>query len=152
MTVAIGDLVPDTDPDNAPFWAGLADGTIVVQQCLQCGRRRFPRLPGCPYCGAADWKDVTVAGTGTVYSWVRVHRPMTSHVSEGDVPYVIATVDLDGGGRMFGRLLDDNGAVAVGDRVGPVFVPHNGWTELAFSVEPAAAPARSTEPGTEVTR
>jgi uncharacterized OB-fold protein len=49
------------------------------------------------------------------------------------VPYVIATVDLDAGARMVGRLA---GAPAIGARVAHEFVDHDTWTELRF--RPAA--------------
>jgi uncharacterized OB-fold protein len=48
------------------------------------------------------------------------------------VPYTIATVDLDGGGRIFGRV-EPAEAAAIGLAVGPVFVDHDGWTELRFA-------------------
>jgi uncharacterized OB-fold protein len=50
------------------------------------------------------------------------------------VPYTIVTVDLDGGGRMVGRL-EPPEAVSAGLRVGPHFVPHQGWTEVRFHPE-----------------
>jgi len=49
----------------------------------------------------------------------------------GDVPYAVATVDLDGGARMFGRI-EPPGAARIGARVSPLFVDHGDWTELRF--------------------
>jgi uncharacterized protein len=68
-----------------------------------------------------------------VYSWVGVQRPMTPAFA-GEVPYTVATVDLDGGARVFGRVtpLEE---VAIGVRVAPEFVDHSEWTELRFRVE-----------------
>lgn len=125
---------PVPDEESAPFWEGLAVGRIVVQGCASCARRRFPRMPACPYCGASGGIDVEAPGTGTVYSWVRVERPLTPAMS-GQVPYSIATVDLDGGGRIHGRL-EPASSASIGLAVEPVFVTHEGWTELRF--RPAA--------------
>jgi uncharacterized OB-fold protein len=138
--MAIGDLAPEPDQESAPFWDGLARGVVLVQSCPHCARHRFPRMPSCPFCGTGGGTDVAVPGTGTVYSWVRVHRAMTPNVAPGDLPYVVATVDLDGGGRMFGRMLA--GDVSVGQRVEPVFTRHGAWTELRFS----AVTARESTP------
>ena len=122
---------PTTDQLSEPWWTALAEDRIVVQQCPECARRRVERLPSCPYCAAVGGDDVEVPGTGTVYSFVRVHRALTPAVVD-EVPYCIATVDLDGGGRLFARV-EPPEAVEIGLTVSPVFVDHDGWTELRFS-------------------
>jgi uncharacterized OB-fold protein len=53
---------------------------------------------------------------------------------EGDVPYAVATVELDGGARVFGRV-EPPDIAAIGLRVRPHFVDHDGWTELRFVPE-----------------
>ncbi len=81
---------------------------------------------------------VEVPGTGVVYSFVRAHRPLTP-ASAAIVPYAVATVDLDGGARMFGRVMPTEDC-AIGARVEPAFVAHPAtdtapaWTELCFTV------------------
>jgi uncharacterized OB-fold protein len=122
--------VPVPDEHSRPFWDGLAERRIVLQECGACGRRRFPRLPACPYCGNAGGQDVDVPGTGQVYSFVRAHRALTPAFAD-EVPYTVATVELDGGGRVVGRVVPPERA-AIGVRVGPEFVDHDGWTELRF--------------------
>jgi uncharacterized protein len=89
-------------------------------------------MPSCPYCGTAGGVDVVVPGTGTIYSWVGVERPMTPAFA-GEVPYAIATVDLDGGGRVFARVAPTED-VTIGARVVPSFVDHSEWTELRFHI------------------
>ncbi|HEV2370117.1 MAG TPA: OB-fold domain-containing protein [Acidimicrobiales bacterium] len=119
--------------ESGPFQDGLARRAIVVQECLGCQRRRLPRLPACPYCARTEAVDVAAEGGGVVYSWVRVHRPLgeAPTVASGEVPYVVAAVDLDGGARVFARL-EPAAAAAVGLAVVPKFVEHDGWTELRF--------------------
>ncbi len=123
---------PDADEHSAVFWEGLRRHRIVLQWCAHCGRRRFPPMPACPYCGTSGGVEVVVPGSGTVYSWVGVQRPMTPAFA-GEVPYVVAAVDLDGGGRVFARVspVED---VAIGMKVTPEFVDHEGWTELRFRI------------------
>ena len=124
---------PSPDLESASFWRSLAEHRIEVQRCDACGRHRFPPMPSCPYCAEPGGEAIEVGGTGTVYSWVRVHRALTKAMRD-KVPYCIVTVDLDGGGRMFGRLADPS-AVDIGLRVRPHFVDHDGWTELGFASE-----------------
>jgi uncharacterized OB-fold protein len=133
---------PDLDAD--PWWDGLRTHRVVVQRCADpvCGRHRLPRMPSCPWCGTTGGADVEVAGTGTVYSFVRVHRALTPAMA-GDVPYAVAAVDLDGGGRVFARV-EPPDAATVGLRVGPRFVDHDTWTELR--VEPRPGPGQETTP------
>lgn len=122
---------PDLDGD--PWWEALAGHRVVVQSCPSCRRRRLPRLPSCPWCASAGGQDVGVDGHGTVYSFVRAFRALTPGM-EGDVPYAVATVELDGGARVFGRV-EPPDIAAIGLRVRPHFVDHDGWTELRFVPE-----------------
>ena len=129
---AVDAPTPTVDEVSAPFWAALAEHRIVVQSCAACGRHRFPRVPWCPYCGTEGGDDVEISGAGAVYSFVRVHRALTPAMAD-EVPYTVATVDLDGGSRIVGRA-EPAEAVAIGRRVEPRFVDHDGWTELRFTV------------------
>lgn len=127
---------PVPDEDSAAYWTALRDHRILLQRCSRCAETRFPRMPGCPRCGSADSSDIEARGTGTVYSWVVVHRPLGGLTTE-QLPRTIVTVQLDEGCRMLGRLLkrgDDEGpAVRVDLPVEAVFVDHAGWTEMAFT-------------------
>jgi len=131
MSTTSGIPGPVTDLDSEPFFAGLRRGVIVVQECDACGRRRFGRLGACPYCGTPGGTDVEVAGDGLIHSFVRVHRALTPAMAD-EVPYAIATVALDAGVRMVGRV-EPPEAAAIGVRVTPRFVDHDEWTELRFT-------------------
>ncbi|MDA8044499.1 MAG: OB-fold domain-containing protein [Actinomycetota bacterium] len=122
---------PDRDTESGPFWQGLAQHRLLLQECPACRRRRFPRMPTCPYCGTDGGEEVEPPGTGTVYSWVRVERALTPAAAD-QVPYCVATVDLDGGGRIHGRL-EPPAAARIGMAVTPVYVDHDDWTELRFA-------------------
>lgn len=135
IAIAVHAPPPVPDEHSAVFWAGLADRRIVLQVCASCAHRRFPRMPACPWCGSPGGDDVDSAGTGTVYSFVRPHRALTPAYAEL-APYAVATIDLDGGARMFGRVIPAS-ACAIGLRVTPDFADHPGpdgsaWTELVF--------------------
>jgi uncharacterized OB-fold protein len=123
---------PVPDADSRFYWEGLASERLLVQACGRCGRRRFPPMPSCPYCAAVG-AVIREAAAGTVYSWVTVRRAFQA-AFEAEVPYTIATVDLDGGGRIVARL-EPGDAASPGLRVRPRFVHHPGWTELRFHPE-----------------
>lgn len=135
IPIAVNAPPPVADEHSTPFWTGLAERRIVLQQCQRCERRRFPPMPTCPYCGAAGGDEVEIAGTGTVYSFIRAYRALTPAYADV-APYAVATIDLDGGGRMFGRVIPAD-ACQIGVHVRPAFADHPGdvstaWTELCF--------------------
>lgn len=122
---------PTPDEESAPFWAGLAEHRLRLQRCTRCGRTRFPPLPSCPWCAADGPKWIDAGGTGTIYSWVTVHRPVGDNRS-ADVPYTIGAVTLDEGCRVFARVDAPLGAVDAGMAVVAHYVDHGSWTELRF--------------------
>lgn len=121
---------PDADLLSAAFWEGLRRRKVVVARCLDCERDFFPHLPSCPRCGGRQLVNQAVSGSGTVYSWVRVHRSL-SDAPVVEPPYVVATVELDDGCRMFGRI-EPHESATIGLAVAGSFVDHEGWTELVF--------------------
>jgi uncharacterized OB-fold protein len=62
-----------------------------------------------------------------------VHRAFRPEFA-ADVPYVVATVDLDAGPRLAVRLERPEG-VDFGSRVHPVFYHHQVWTELRMALD-----------------
>jgi uncharacterized OB-fold protein len=96
-------LLPAITPDNEAFWNGLAQGYLQLQACDGCGKVRNPIAPVCPYCQSNEWQWKRLSGRGTIFSFVRFHR---SYLPEFEdlMPYFVATVELEEGARMFGRL------------------------------------------------
>jgi uncharacterized protein len=131
---------PTRDADSAFYWSGLDRGEILLQRCAACGSTRFPPMPGCAACGAGEAEIVRARPSGTIYSWIVVHRSADPVVRD-ELPYSIAAVDLDDGVRIFARI-DGGGRPVIGQRVTAAFHPQAGWTELRFR----AAPEQSGEP------
>jgi uncharacterized protein len=100
-----GIVAPPIDADSADFWAGLEQREIRLPKCGSCGTVWFPPTPGCPVCGATERSTVVAAPHGKVYSWVVVHRSLQPEFAE-ELPYVVATVELDDGPKVFARLLE----------------------------------------------
>lgn len=107
--------IPVPDSDSEPFWTGCREGRLRVQRCRQCKTLRFPARQFCAEChsGDSDWIDVS--GRGRVYSWIVVVHPVPREVYGGDVPYVVALVDLAEGVRMASNIIGcDPHAVVAG--------------------------------------
>lgn len=119
---------PIADEESRAYWEGLREGRLLVQQCGSCARHRFPPMPSCPWCGAPSGAAVEVAPRGTVYSWVVVHRALTPARAD-EVPYAVATVDLDAGCRVVARV-EGTSELHAGLAVEGRFVDHGEWTEL----------------------
>ena len=86
---------PVADPDSAPFWEGCAHGELLAQQCLTCGRFRWPPRGVCPVCSGWRFAWRTLAGTGQVQSFVVPHRPFSPGFAD-EVPYVVVHAAMDG--------------------------------------------------------
>ncbi|MCX7200846.1 MAG: Zn-ribbon domain-containing OB-fold protein [Burkholderiales bacterium] len=95
--------VPVATPVTKPFWEGTAAGELRLQHCGACQHRfLYPRIR-CPKCGSdrLDW--VKASGRGRLYSYVINH--MAAPGWQGEVPYVIAVVQLEEGVRMLSNLV-----------------------------------------------
>lgn len=115
--------VPRPTPTSTPFWEGLEQGEVRLQQCSTCGKWVFYPRSRCPHCMADALQWRVVSGEGQVYTWTRCDRPTAPHFV-GQEPMWIAVVELDEGVRMTTGLVDvDPEKVRVGMRVRPVFDP-----------------------------
>lgn len=123
---------PEPDQDSAPYWEALRAHRVSLPRCESCSRRHFPPTPSCPFCSHATMRWDDVSASGSIYSFITVHRAFDPAFTD-EVPYVIATIDVDAGARMIGRL---TGEPAIGARVEPEFVDHDDWTELRFRAVP----------------
>jgi len=89
--------LPLDDLDQVPYWEAARQHQLALQKCLACGELVHPPGPGCPWCGGADldWVNLGSDVTGTVYSFIVVHRAfLQSFVN--DVPYVVALCEIEG--------------------------------------------------------
>lgn len=114
--------LPPYNPEAAPFWAGLAEGQVVLPVCDACGHHIWYPRSWCPVCQheAVTW--TAVSGRGTVYARTIVHRSMGPWRKAA--PYVVAYVELDEGPRLLTNVVTgDPGSVRIGDPVEAVFVP-----------------------------
>jgi len=102
------------------FRAGLSDGILLVQLCMDCNKpNMWPRY-ACPHCQSEnlDWQHS--GGVGTLHSFC-VLRQGAPEGFEADLPYAIGVVKLDEGVQLAVRLVpsapDDWSEYRCDDRV-----------------------------------
>jgi uncharacterized protein len=114
--------LPALTPLTRPFWDEARAGRLAVQACRACGDMHFPASPVCPSCLGREQEWREVAGTGTLESWIEVHRAYWEGFS-GDLPYRVALVRLDEGVLLVSNLVGAEAEPRLGARVRAVFEP-----------------------------
>jgi len=101
---------------DAPYWAGLARGELLIQRCAGCGQWTWPAEWRCGECGSYDFQWPRITPVGEVYTWTRTHYPF---VPDHPVPYVHVLVALTdaGGRRLLGLLTGSDDGLRIGARV-----------------------------------
>ncbi len=115
--------IPPMTPWTRPYWEATREGRLTIQRCTACGRHVFYPRRNCPFCfaDALDW--VETSGRGDVYSFTIVQNNAPSAFL-GDMPFVIAIVELEEGVRMMSNLVDcDPESVHCGMNVEVTFRP-----------------------------
>ncbi|MFT4946128.1 MAG: putative OB-fold protein [Natronomonas sp.] len=96
-----------TDESYArPFWEGLQDEQLLLQQCPDCEHVQYFSRPWCGACGEPDLEWIEAEGTGTVQSYAVPRRNVANPTFEDDMPYLTGYVDLDEGVRMYSNIID----------------------------------------------
>ncbi|MEP3562302.1 MAG: OB-fold domain-containing protein [Marinobacter sp.] len=120
---------------SAPFWDGLKDGRILMQQCNACEKWSFYPRRHCSHCWSDKIEFREVTGEGTLYAYTVARVPTLPELA-GPEPQLMAVVELDEGVRLnttlVGIAADD---VTVGMRVKPVraHVSDDGTVLLRFT-------------------
>lgn len=127
---------PDRFPDAEPFWAGIAEGRLMIKRCPSCGQVHFYPRPHCPFCGAThtDWE--ASSGRATIYSFT-IFRGAPR-------PMAVAIVELAEGPRLTTVIIDaDVFALQIGDEVVLTTFPGEGGRPIPAFTTPQANRARA---------
>lgn len=127
---------PDRFPDAEPYWAGVAEGRLMIKRCPSCGEAHFYPRPHCPFCGATrtDWE--ASSGRGHLYSFT-INRGAPR-------PMAIAIVELDEGPRLSTAVINaDVFALAIGSPVVLTTFPGEGGQPIPAFTTPEAEAARA---------
>ena len=117
---------PKATPLDEPYWQGLRENTLRVQQCQDCGGYQWGPEYICHHCHSEAVAFTEIAAEGVIYSYERVWHPVHPALAEQG-PYIVVLVELPHAGdiRMVGNLLGDPQApVVIGDKVRGVFEHH----------------------------
>jgi uncharacterized OB-fold protein len=115
-------------PGSSSHLAALLDGRLLGRRCPTCGLVYFPPRNGiCPRDGVLLADDLEVSPTGTVTTFCIVNVPFLGQKIE--IPYVAATILLDGSDIGMGHLIQECPAdeVRMGMRVEAVWRPRDEW-------------------------
>ena len=85
--------------EAAEFWDAMADGRLLVQQCVHCGRWRAPRTVTCPDCGCWDSRWLPPPGPARLVTCTVVRRAPSAEWGE-HAPYGVAIVEPAPGCRL----------------------------------------------------
>lgn len=105
---------------SAPFWDGLKEGRVMLQQCNSCQQWVFYPRRHCSHCWSHDltWKEVS--GAGSLYTYTLARVPTLPEFASAE-PQILAVVELDEGVRMNTTLVGlEPEQIEVGMRVKPV--------------------------------
>jgi uncharacterized protein len=106
-------LYPLPNPDSQPYWDGLKDRRLMLQQCGECGTiRHYPR-PVCDQCFSMEVEWTEASRRGTVHSWSVSHHAFHPSFKE-DLPTTFVTVDLEENVRLVGILRDPEAILSIG--------------------------------------
>lgn len=97
--------VPEITEELRPFFEAAREHRLVLSRCRGCGERQLPPRPICSRCLGREREWVTSSGRGRVFSWHRMHQ-IYHPGFQAEVPYVVAVVELEDGGRMLANLVD----------------------------------------------
>ena len=102
------------------FWKSCSSNRLKLLRCLSCDSKHLPTRLVCT-CGSTDFEWVESIGTGAIISFTIVHRA-PDPAFKGELPYVIAIIDLQEGARLMSNIIDSNLLeIAIGKKVECVF-------------------------------
>jgi len=96
--------LPVPDPVTKPFWDSLKTHAMQLQKGSKSGRFVYYPRAISPYDMSEELVWTPVSGRGVVHAFTIPHRHPNPAFG-GEVPYVVALVELDEGVRMLTNLV-----------------------------------------------
>ncbi|MCW8193210.1 acyl dehydratase [Proteobacteria bacterium 005FR1] len=81
---------------SAPFWKGLKEGKILLQQCKDCEQWTFYPRRHCMHCLSHDLETKEVSGRGELYTFTIARIPTLPEFA-GPEPQILAVIELEEG-------------------------------------------------------
>jgi uncharacterized OB-fold protein len=105
LTELIAGAVPIVVEETRGYWEGTLAEELRIQTCNACGNRQVPWGPCCTRCLSQDLSFEKASGRGSVFSFTVVRQAIHPDFS-GQVPYVIADIELEEGPIMTSNVTD----------------------------------------------
>ena len=96
--------LPGINADTKPFWDACRTHQLKIQRCRDCGAFRVAPSFLCPKCHSRNSEWTVSSGRGRVYSYVVYHKAFHPAFT-GEVPYVVAIVELDEGPHLITNII-----------------------------------------------
>jgi hypothetical protein len=77
---------------------------VTILKCSYCGKFQVPPAYFCGSCKSEKLEKTEVPGKGILYTYSTVYVPPPN--LEKEAPYTVVIVELDGGCRITGRLVN----------------------------------------------
>jgi len=77
---------------------------VKVIHCVSCGRFYTPPVYFCRFCRSERLEEAEIPGRGILYTYSTVYVPLST--LEKEAPYTVAIIELKGGCRVTGRLVN----------------------------------------------
>lgn len=113
--MSVNKFAPLINQDTRPFWESCREGRLTIQKCSDCGTYRHPPSPVCHRCRSARQEWESVAGKGRVWTYAVVREPLDGW--PGELPLVVAIVELDEGVKLISNVATDPDSVRIGMEV-----------------------------------
>jgi uncharacterized OB-fold protein len=97
--------LPEMQPWSVKFWEGTKQHKLLIQECKDCGIKIFYPRKFCPECWSSDLSWSEASGKGKVFSY-SVTMAGVEDKFAGDLPFVLALVDLNEGVRMMTNIVN----------------------------------------------
>ena len=153
--------IPVMQPWTKDFWKATKQGKLMIQYCHDCDSKIFFPKKICPECWSENLDWIESTGRAKIYTFT-VMKDMVEPKFMGDLPYVLAMVDLEDGIRMTTRIVNcepenvsiDLDVEVVFEDVSPecslpVFQPVDTSIRMAVT-EPDTAESKATENKTDL--
>jgi len=96
--------IPIASLESKFYWDGVRQHRLLIPSCEACGHRWFPPSLLCPNCNSARTAWSEASGRGKIFSYVVFHRVYHRGFA-GEVPYVVALVELEEGPRLLSNIV-----------------------------------------------
>ena len=97
--------LPHIDEETRPWWEATQRHELYIQQCRDCGDRRFHPRTLCTNCMSSRTDWVKCGGRGKVYTFTVTNQNGSAGFRDS-LPYVLAWVELDEGVKLLTNIVD----------------------------------------------